>query len=182
MKEFIYSEMMVHVPLCTNKNPQNVLVISDSADDLTKEIEKHDNINYKVVGCDLELLRDEADKAYDVVLSEMPQDKVTIACIDRILNDDGLLATLHASLDEVELNKSTMRDLANYFKIIMPYSLDNHKSSLLLASKEYHPTADIVLQRSDMLDELDYYNCDVHVASFAMGNYVRKEYLGIIKN
>jgi len=29
---------------------------------------------------------------------------------------------------------------------------------------------------------LDYYNCDVHVGSFAMGNYIRKEYLGIIKN
>lgn len=53
---------------------------------------------------------------------------------------------------------------------------------LFLASKEYHPTADVILQRADMIDGLSYYNCDVHVASFAMGNYIRKEYLGIIKN
>jgi spermidine synthase len=63
----------------------------------------------------------------------------------------------------------------------MPYNLGNC-STALLASKEYHPTADIILQRADMLDSLDYYNCDVHVGSFAMGNYIRKEYLGIIKN
>ena len=37
MKEFIYSEMMVHVPLCTSKNPQNVLVVSDNAESLTAE-------------------------------------------------------------------------------------------------------------------------------------------------
>ena len=33
-----------------------------------------------------------------------------------------------------------------------------------------------------MLDGLSYYNCDIHPAAFAMGNYIRKEYLGVIKN
>ena len=63
----------------------------------------------------------------------------------------------------------------------MPYNLGNAATSLLV-SKEYHPTADVNLHRADMLDGVDYYNCDVHPAAFAMGNYIRKEYLGIIKN
>jgi spermidine synthase len=63
----------------------------------------------------------------------------------------------------------------------MPYNLGNG-STALLASKEYHPTADVILQRSDMIDGLSFYNCDIHVSAFAMPNYIRKEYLGIIKN
>ena len=181
MKEFIYSEMMVHIPLCTNKNPQNVLIVSDNADAMAKEIEKHDAINHKVIACNLDALRDERDNSYDVVISEMDADSVAFAHINRVLNDDGLLVTNHPSLDEVDANKSMMQILGNYFKIIMPYNLGNG-STALLASKKYHPTADVILQRSDMLDNLNYYNCDIHVASFAMGNYVRKEYLGITKN
>ena len=33
-----------------------------------------------------------------------------------------------------------------------------------------------------MIDDLSYYNCDAHIAAFAMPNYIRKEYLGIVKN
>jgi spermidine synthase len=85
------------------------------------------------------------------------------------------------SLEDTGSNKVLMQAMANYFKIIMPYKLGNDQSAIL-ASKEYHPTADIILQRADMLDNLNYYNCDIHIASFVMPNYIRKEYLGIIKN
>ncbi|MBD3824817.1 MAG: spermidine synthase, partial [Epsilonproteobacteria bacterium] len=74
-----------------------------------------------------------------------------------------------------------MQILANYFKIIMPYNLGNGETALL-ASKAYHPTADVILHRVDMLDGVNYYNCDIHPAAFAMPNYIRKEYLGIIRN
>jgi spermidine synthase len=63
----------------------------------------------------------------------------------------------------------------------MPYNIGNG-STAILCSKEYHPTADINLQRADMIDGLSYYNCNVHPAAFAMPNYIRKEYLGLIKN
>ena len=42
MKEFIYNEMMVHVPVCTSKDPKNVLIISDNANGLENEMQKHD--------------------------------------------------------------------------------------------------------------------------------------------
>lgn len=181
MKESIYNEMMVHIPLCTNKNPQNILIISDNADVMGIEVQKHDGINYKAIVCNIDLLRDETDAYYDVVISEMGGNSAVIAHINRILKEDGLIVTTHEPLDNKESNKSLMQILGNYFKIIMPYNLGNGQTALL-ASKEYHPTADVILQRTDMLDNLNYYNCDIHVSAFAMGNYIRKEYLGIIKN
>ncbi len=181
MKEFIYSEMMVHVPLCTSKDPQNILIISDSADLLAKETLKYSEISTKVVECSLDAVRNLEDSSVDVIISEISSDAAVLAHLSRILKDDGQLAITHPSLDDVEANKTLMQILGNYFKIIMPYNLGN-ASTALLASKEYHPTADINLHRADMLDGNEFYNCDVHIASFAMGNYIRKEYLGIIKN
>ncbi|MFA6196704.1 MAG: spermidine synthase [Sulfurimonas sp.] len=181
MKSFIYPEMMVHVALCTNKNPQNVLIISGNAEFLSHEMEKYSEVNTKVIGCTMDELRDELDGTYDVVISEMYGDAVVLAHINRILKPDGQLVTNNKPLEDVESNKVLMEELAHYFKIIMPYNLGNDNSAIL-ASKEYHPTADIILQRADMLDDLNYYNTEIHLAAFAMPNYIRKEYLGIIKN
>lgn len=181
MKEFIYPEMMVHVPLCTSKEPQNVLVLSNSAEKLTDEIAKHDSVDHTVAPATLDALRESSDASYDVAICEIQSDAAVLAHISRTLKDDGLMVITHPSLDKVDENKSMMLLLGNYFKVIMPYNLGNGTTALL-ASKEYHPTADIILQRADMLDNLSYYNCDIHSAAFAMPNYIRKEYLGIIKN
>jgi len=181
MKEFIYPEMMVHVPVCTNKVPESVLIISDNADLLSAEMQKHRDIGSSVIGCNLDDLRNVADASVDVVISEMKGDAAVVAHISRILKEDGQLSIVHDSLEDTQSNKILMGILSNYFKVIMPYNLGNG-STALLASKEYHPTADLILQRSDMLDDLNYYNCDVHVASFAMPTYIRKEYLGVIRN
>lgn len=181
MKEFIYPEMMVHVPVCTSKVPKNVLIISDSADLLAKEMLKHSGVTTKAIESTLDAVRGLDDNSFDVVICESNSDAAMLAHLSRILKQDGQLSITHPSLDETKENKSIMGILGNYFKIIMPYNLGNG-STALLASKEYHPTADIILQRADMIDDLSYYNCDVHLGAFAMPNYIRKEYLGIIKN
>ena len=181
MKNFIYNEMMVHVPVCTSKDPQNVLIISNDSTPLEQEMTRHNEIAYKSIACGIDALRNEEDGYYDVVICESDTDAAVLAHISRVLKEDGLVSMTHASLDEVQENKSNMQILGKYFKVIMPYNLGTG-STALLASKEYHPTADINLHRTDMIDGLEYYNCDVHPAAFAMGNYVRKEYLGIIKN
>jgi len=181
MKKFIYPEMMVHVPLCTNKDPKDVLLVSNDASSFEAEIQKHSGIESKSVDATLDALRDGADKSVDVMICEIESDAAVLAHCARILKEDGLMVITHPSLDDKEQNTTMMQILGNYFKIIMPYNLGDG-STALLASKEYHPTADIILQRSDMLDGLEYYNCDIHLAAFAMPNYIRKEYLGIIKN
>jgi len=181
MKKFIYNEMMVHVALCTNKDPKNVLILSNDAAGFLNEVQKHDGIDCDVMSADMGLLRNASDAQYDVVVSEMGSDAAVLAHINRVLKVDGLVVTTHPSLDNVADNKQMISILGKYAKIVMPFNIGNGDTALL-ASKEYHPTADIILQRADMLDGLDYYNCDVHPAAFAMGNNIRKEYLGIIKN
>ena len=181
MKKFIYNEMMVHVPVCTSKAPQNVLIISDDAKGLEDEMNKHDSITFKTIKCSIESLRDESENTYDVVVCEADSDAAVVGHISRVLKEDGLVSMTHPSLDNIQENKNIMHVLGKYFKVIMPYDIGTGETALL-SSKEYHPTADINLHRTDMLDNLDYYNCDVHPAAFAMGNYIRKEYLGIIKN
>jgi spermidine synthase len=181
MKDFIYNEMMVHVGVCTNKNPQKVLLVSNDAAGFEAEMKKHDAIAYDVIPATLEALRDVADASVDVIITESNADAAILAHYNRVLQEDGLLVTTITSLDNVDENKQIMSILSNYTKVIMPFHVGEGKMALL-ASKEYHPTADIILQRADMLDDLEYYNCDVHPAAFAMGNYIRKEYLGIIKN
>ena len=181
MKEFIYPEMMVHIPVCTSKIPKNILIISDSAELLAKETLKYNDISTQVIECSLDVVRSLGDSSFDVVICEMSIEAVLLAHISRVLKDDGQLSMKHPALDNLDDNKIIMQILANYFKIIMPYNLGNG-STAILASKEYHPTADINLNRADMLDGNGFYNCDIHIAAFAMGNYIRQEYLGIIKN
>ena len=181
MKNFIYNEMMVHVPVCTSKDPQNVLIMSNDSANMEKEMAKHSEMATKSVVCSLDAIREEADAAYDVVICEADADAALFAHISRVLKEDGVVSMTHTSLDNIDENKSNIQILGKYFKVIMPYNLGNGETALL-ASKEYHPTADINLHRVDMLDGLDFYNCDVHPAAFAMGNNIRKEYLGIIKN
>lgn len=181
MRDFIYNEMMVHVPVCTSKAPENVLIISDNASALETEMTKHGEIASKSIACGVEAIRDEPDASYDVVVCESAEGAAVMAHISRVLKEDGVASMLHPSLDKTQENKSMMQILGKYFKVIMPYNLGNGETALLV-SKEYHPTADVNPHRADMTDGLEYYNCDIHPAAFAMGNNVRKEYLGIIKN
>jgi len=184
MKEFIYPEMMVHVPLCTVKEPKNVLIVSDNAAALEAEVARHDEVASKTVPASnvLNALRDEADASADVILVDtLVDDAAVLAHINRVLNAEGLVVLKHPPLDDEAANKQLMQLMGNYFKIIMPYNVGNGET-LLLGSKAYHPTADIILHRADMLDGQQYYNCDIHPAAFAMPNYIRKAYLGIIRN
>jgi len=184
MKTFVYPEMMIHVGLCTHKLPTQVLLASDNSQLLMGELSRYRESTVTSVGSVnlLESFRNEDDKSADVLLLDAEtSDSAVIAHINRILKEDGLVVMKHPSLDNVEANRSLMQILGNYFKIIMPYYAGDG-STLLICSKEYHPTADIILQRSDLLEGHQFYNCDVHIGVFAMPQYIRKNYLGIIRN
>ena len=183
MKEFIYPEMMVHVPMCTHKEPQNIIVISENVTALSTELERYRDISVKVLSASnaLEGLREAGDDSADLILCEVDVDAAVAAHLNRVLNSEGLVVMKHPSLDDIQENTVLMQVLGNYCSIIMPYQIGNGET-LLLASKAYHPTADIILQRADLLEGLQYYNSDIHPAAFAMPNYIRKQYLGVIRN
>ena len=74
MENFIYNEMMVHVPVCTSKDPKNVLIISENASNLEKEMQKHNEISSTTISAGIESIRDEKDNSYDVVICEAKAD------------------------------------------------------------------------------------------------------------
>ena len=51
--EFVYHEMITHIPLCTIKNPERVLVIGGGDGGAVREILKHDSIK-EVVMCEID--------------------------------------------------------------------------------------------------------------------------------
>ncbi len=183
MRENTYAELMVHVPVCTHKEPQNILVISDNASAMIDEIAKYNAIDAKAIGEDVDALRELENESFDIVISEAAIDTVMTAHINRVLKADGLAAFAPFDLENRDQSSAKLKELGKYFKIAMPYSLlATTANTAVLASKEYHPTADINLQRADLTDGFTVYNSDLHVGIFAMPTYIKKAYLGIIKN
>lgn len=184
MKTFIAPEMMTHVAMCTHKNPHAVMVLSDCTDLIKTEMARYREIDVEYADAKdlLGSLRNSPDKSIDVLLLDtICDDSAVFAHVNRILKEDALMVCRHPNLDDVAENTKLMQILGNYFKIIMPY-YNGVGETLLLCSKEYHPTADVILQRTDLLEGQQFYNCDVHIGVFAMPQYVRKNYLGIIRN
>jgi len=181
MKENIYKELLAHIPTCTHKDPQNILIISDNAVAFIDEIAKYKTIQTKAIACDIDMLRDVEDGSFDVVVAELAPESVSVAHINRVLKEDGLAVWSGFDLEEEAETKTKLQEITKYFKIAMPYNLFDGNFALL-ASKEYHPTADINLQRADLTDGFDVYNSDLHIGVFALPTYLKKRYLGVIKN
>jgi len=179
-KEFIYNEMMAHIPVCSHKSPKSLLLISDAPEGIKQELARHSGLNVTVGG--LDSIANGADSSYDIVLidSTAAISRATYAHLNRIVKEDGLISSLNASLDDEEASKEQLNAIGEYFKVVMPYRAED--KTMILGSKEYHPTADVILHRTDLIDGLSYYNCDIHISSFAMPNYIRSTYRGIIKN
>ena len=107
--------MMVHVPLCTHKEPKNILILSDNATPLELEIARHNDIKATSMPAQLDALRSAGDNAFDVVLSEVPCDAAVIAHLGRVIAEDGLLMSVHPSLLDITENKIIMEIMAKYF-------------------------------------------------------------------
>jgi spermidine synthase len=177
-RDFARNEMMVHVPLCTHKEAQNVLVVGEVDDEFKQELAKH---TAKVEYGDTTLITSKDDKTIDVILLvNTPLDEMLLSHIEKILNDDGLIAfTTQSFHQDEEKLKADLQLVAQNFWIAMPFKFGH--DTAILASKKYHPTADIILQVSDLLEEVNYYSTEMHHASFVFPSYIHRKLTGIAK-
>jgi len=177
-KNFSLNEMMVHIPLCTHKEPKKILVAMDVDEEFKNEMNKH---TVEVEYTNLDSLKSKNDQEFDIIiLGKNDIDDMLMANINKILKSDGVLAMITSSYhkDEQKL-KSDLTLLGKSFWIVMPFSFGH--TYAILASKKYHPTADINLQRSDLLDDLNYYSTEVHLSSFVFPAYIHKGLTNIAK-
>ena len=175
-----FNEMMVHVPLCTHKEASNVLIIGTADEDMKAQAAKHNKTSNIEFG-DLSLLTSKNEKNIDVIiLTDVKLDELLLANIERILKDDGLIAfaTKAFSKDQEQLF-ADLRLVGSKFWIAMPFRFGHNTS--IIASKNYHPTADLNLQRADLLDGLDYYSAEIHNASFVFPAAEFRALTGIAK-
>lgn len=172
-QEIIQAEMMVHVPLNTHKEPKNVLIVAGN-DNFKTEIEKYD--------CDVTYADEfNVEGSYDVIIYNGNKiDDIILANVNRIL--EPTCGVFVSNVISYELNSDAMSkqlaQIAEQFWIAMPYRYEGQ--STILASKKYHPQADIILDRSDFIDS-QYYYTELQNACFVMPAYAQKALTGIAR-
>lgn len=174
-KNFAFDEMMVHVPMCSHKCINKVLVVGDVSEDFKTELAKHEckditfSQNLNVEG------------EFDIILYTQTPDELEMANVQRCLEQShGIFCCVGTFIHkDLELAKKELETIGKNFWIAMPYSFGHN--TLVFASKKYHPQAEIVLQVSDLLEECNYYNSELQNSSFVHPQYITKAITGIAK-
>ena len=191
--DFIKSEMLTHVPFNTHADPKRVLVINGGKR-IQRELEKYNSIT-EVIHIDtdiIEELKKLGAKKFDIAIvstNELTNSREFWIELTKLMDAKGVvsiqMSNIFTKKDEA---KAELKLAGTIYPIVMPYrydkAIDNEavvSDYLMLASRFYHPTADINLQRADLTDGYAYYNSDTVIASFTSPALIYKEYLGFIK-
>jgi spermidine synthase len=159
------TEMLAFVPLCTHENALECLVVGGTLPNTAK------TLCDKITIVDSLKQNEFESTKFDLIISF--DDNLNNQEVYRILKSDGIFCSkLAKPIDK------TLTSLGKFCRIVMPY----HDMRLVFASNKYHPVADLVLDKSDFLDDTTYYNSEIHAASFVLHQSVRKELRGIVKN
>ncbi len=174
-QDVINAEMLTHVALCTHKEPKDVFILG-SHDYINSEIDRYEGLHVDL-GNNVSSIESAKDSSLDVVIvnSDRFYEPTFVAQINRVLRKNGLVV-----LKATDDLKTPLANFGSLFGIVMTYKIEDKKA--IIATKKYHPTADIILQRADLIEDLSYYNAEIHLASFALPTSLRKELLGIQKN
>ena len=190
--DFIKSEMLTHVAINTHKEPKSVLVINGKR--IQNELEKYNFLN-EVVHIDFDVINELQKlgaKKFDIAIvatNEYTASRDFWIELTKLLDAKAVVSIQMSNIfTQKEQAKEELKRAGTIYPIVMPYryekGVDNEKlvsDYLMLASRFYHPTADINLQRADLTDGYRYYNSDISRASFDVPTFIFKEYLGIIK-
>ena len=175
-KSFAYDEMMVHVPLCSHKDINKILVVGDVSSDFKAELDKHEckDITFS------DALNIEGQ--FDIILynNDTPSE-LDMASVERCLEPKKGIFVTKASFiyKDIEVSKKELEIIGKNFWISMPFTFGHN--TLIFSSKKYHPQAEIVLQVSDLLEDCNYYNTELQNSVFVHPTYISKAITGIAK-
>ena len=191
--DFIKSEMLTHVPFNTHADPKRVLVINGGKR-IQRELEKYNTIT-EVIHIDtdiIEELKKLGAKKFDIAIvstNDLTNSREFWIELTKLMDAKGVVSAQMSNIfTQKDAAKEELKLAGTIYPIVMPYRYDKAVDGdvitsdyLMLASRFYHPTADINLQRADLTDGYSYYNSDTAIASFTSPTLIYKEYLGIIK-
>ena len=198
--EFIYHEMMVHVPMAVHPNVKNVLVIGAGDGGVVRELTKYDTVeNIDMVEIDEQVV--EVCKEYlPFTACKLEDSRVNIVdstdpfgpgeglftkefygnCF-RALKEDGIVVNQHESPyysdDALAMQRAHKRivqsfDISRVYQAHIPTYPSGHWL-FGFSSKKYHPVKDIDEERWNSLGiQTKYYNTNLHKGAFYLPNYV----------
>jgi len=192
--DYIKSEMLTHVAFNTHAEPKRVLVIN-GAKRVGKELEKYGSVT-EIINIDdidtIAKLKGLGAKKFDIAIVSTPKytdSREFWIELTKLLDAKGVVSIEMSNIiTKVDSTKTELKVAGAIYPIVMPYRYERATDGeiitseyLMLASRFYHPTADINLQRADLTDGFAYYTSDVTIASFTVPKFVYSEYLGLIK-
>lgn len=128
--EFIYHEMLTHIPMLSHPNPKNILVIGGGDGGVVRELSKYSNINITLVEIDKKII-EIAKKEFPTISSSLNNNNVTI------INDDG---------------SNFIKQKNNKYDIIIIDSSEPISHSAHLFSKEFYGNAKGALKKDGILN------------------------------
>jgi spermidine synthase len=219
--EFIYHEMIAHVPLFLHKNPERILVIGGGDGGTVREVLKHPQVK-EVIMCEIDkavvdnaikylpqtscnlndkrvtLVYDDGAKFirkfkdyFDVILIDSTDptegqggllftEEFYKNCYDA-LKEDGVFSAetedpfIH--VDWMKLAFKRIKKVFNYTNLYMGFVPQYIPGTWTwtFASKQTHHIMDFEPEKiKNFSEELKYYNEEIHIASFALPNFVKK--------
>lgn len=225
--EFMYHEMLVHVPMFLHPEPKKVLIIGGGDGGSLREVLKHESVE-KVVLCEVDALVIEAAKKYlptavefdnpkaEIVIANGAEyvrnfkeefDVIIVDSTDPTSGEGGHLFTeefyqaCHDALKEGGVFSAETEDpfydfgwlklaykrISKAFPIAKVYlgfmtTYPSGMWSYTFASKNIDPIKDFDPEKVKKFDkELKYYNGDIHIASFALPNFLKEELEKLVK-
>jgi spermidine synthase len=161
----IQKEMMALVGACTQSGNDFLI---------PKEL---NNEFSKIITAKFNLFNEDIQEKYDLIIEKTPSDLIKIY---EKLTEKGIYITIAKSLTDKDL----FANLSKLFYIVLPYYYieDNgERKALVFASKEIHPTADLIRHRSDFVKDTYYYHTDIHLASFILPKYIFEQIKNVIR-
>lgn len=184
----IFSQMALHVPLCLIETPKRLLILGDFIDHtIVDEMKRHEPIEAVTilsarpahfdlpetilwkegsVGALIETLEGGFDAVVDL-RNQKPNREEARVLLSK-MSANGVLVRAFGKLEAESLRAY---EACRY---VMPYGFssllptDGSIGGFILASKRPHPTADLKIQKADMLEGCSYYSVDIHEAAFAL--------------
>jgi len=192
--DFIKSEMLTHIAINTHANPKRILVVNGGKR-IGRELDKYSFVAETVhIDCNdtIQKLKTLGAKKFDIAIVSTPKytaNREFWIELTKLLDAKGVVSIEMSNIiTKINDAKAEFKIPSAIYPIVMPYRYDKATNGelitseyLMLASRFYHPTADINLQRADLTEGFAYYNSDIAIASFSVPTFVYKEYMGIIK-
>ncbi|RDU70531.1 spermidine synthase spee [Helicobacter aurati] len=143
-----------------------------------KAIEQHKNIAFYANFSSLK----KAD--YDIVLHLGEVKEHELDALGKLSSKEGIVIYRLVNLYlEPSLALQFLDKAKAFSHILMPFVISCLENSFFVfASKRFHPLADLLLQRVDMLENLTFYNAHLHNSAFRLPTLIQKLTAPYVKN